>query len=275
MSQRTMEAHYRPNWELTQARGLLGYNCGYAAQRGNESFDEHQQSLVWRLLGDTQIDENSVVLDVGCGIGGPSGWMFERFKPKQLFGLEYLGSSVQAAGERWRNQDPRPTFLQGDAHHIPLADNQVDVIFNLESALHYKDKRQFISECKRVLKPGGRLCLGDITTRRKWLFLPVEMTNSLPSQFTSSVWLWSASDYKAAFRELGFKLLNHENAAAPIADSLADGLDEIKGKNFVETWGNMRGFRGRVGFLGTLRQLLRLGMLDYDLFQLEVPDGNG
>ena len=263
MSQRTMEAHYRPNWELTQAHGLTGYNCGYAERRGAASFDEHQKALVWRLLGDTPIDASTTVLDVGCGIGGPSGWIKQRFGPGRVIGLEYLESSVRAAAQRCSSQPERPTFLQGDAHALPLGDATVDVIFNLESALHYADKDGFIGECARVLKPDGRLCLGDITTSHKLLFAPVELLNKLPSQFNSNVHLWSATDYKAAFRRHGFEILRHEEASAPIADSLADGLAEIKRRG----WRASRGFRGRTGFLGMLKFLLRNRLLTYDLFR--------
>ncbi|MFQ5429140.1 MAG: class I SAM-dependent methyltransferase [Phycisphaerae bacterium] len=263
MSQRTMEAHYKPNWQLTQAHGLTGYNCGYAARPGSESFEGHQQALVWRLLGDTPIDRDAVILDVGCGIGGPTGWIFERANCRLVIGLEYLGFSVRAAEARWRNASARPRFIQGDAQRLPVGDDSVDLIFNLESALHYADKDAFIAECGRILKPGGLLCLGDITTHRKTLFLPVELLNRLPSQFNSNVHLWSGTDYILALRQHGFEVLRHEEASQEVADSLADGLDEIKQRG----WRAARGFRGRAAFLAGLRFLLRRRLLTYDLFR--------
>jgi len=259
-----MEAHYRPNWELTQAYGLLGYNCGYARADGAETFDEHQKSLVWQLLGDTPIGPTATVLDVGSGIGGPAGWIFQHHRPARLIGVEYLGSSVHAANERFRGKPERPIFLQGDAHHLPLETGSVDVVFNLESALHYPNKDRFIAECRRVLKLGGSLCLGDITTSKKWLFWPVEALNKLPSQFNSNVHLWSAADYKNAFREHDFELVRHEDASLPVAKSIDDGLAEIKSRG----WHSTKGFRGRIGFMGVLAMLLRRGLLHYDLFRV-------
>ncbi|MCA9256103.1 MAG: methyltransferase domain-containing protein [Phycisphaerales bacterium] len=271
MSQRTMQAHYEPNWKLTQARNLRGYNCGYAAVRGNETFDEHQQSLVWQLLGATPITSDSVVLDVGCGIGGPSGWIFDKYKPARLIGLEYLGTSVRAASRRWNSAASRPRFVQGDAHNLPLESDSVDVIFNLESALHYARKNNFLGECWRILKPGGALCLGDITTTRKLMFAPIEWLNKLPSQFNSNLHLWSAAEYKDAFRTHGFELLHHEDAALHVADALDDGLDEIRGGGFFASWKATKGFRGRVGFLGCMSKMFRRGWLNYDLFRARKP----
>jgi SAM-dependent methyltransferase len=262
MSQKTLEAHYGPNRKLTQAIGLTGYNCGYAEAAGSGSFDLHQRSLVWRLLGDTAITGESLVLDIGCGIGGPTGWILERYHPRRIIGLEYLWSSVQCAGQTARALTPRPSFIQGDAHCLPVADASVDVIFNLESALHYPDKDQFISECRRVLKPGGRLCLGDITTNHKVLFAPLTLLNKLPTQFNSNLHLWSDENYLDAFRLYGFEVLGHERASRRVAASLADGLAEIGKRG----WAAARGFRARCAYLGVLKSLLNSGRLSYDLF---------
>ena len=263
MSQRTMEAHYLPNWNLTQAHGLLGYNCGFAERRGCASFDEHQQALVWRVIGDTRIDGGTTVLDVGCGIGGPSTWMAQRFAPKRILSLEFCWSSVRAAHGRPGNGAARPRFMQGDAHHLPVGDGTIDVIFNLESALHYADKRRFLCECARALRPGGTLCLGDITTSHKLLFAPVSLLNSLPSQFNSNVTLWSAEDYRAAFAENGLIVNHHEDAAEGVSHSLRDGVDAGRRRG----WGKSRGFRGRILFLTAPERLFRRGLLRYDLFR--------
>jgi SAM-dependent methyltransferase len=264
MSQRHMEAHDRPNWDLTQAHGLLGYNCGYAQEPGAASFNEHQQALVWRLIGDTPIGHQTTVLDVGCGIGGPSGWIFERFQPARLVGLEYVGVSARAAHDRWHSHTRRPSFIQGDAHRLPVESNSVDVIFNLESALHYADKNAFIAECSRVLRPGGTLCLGDITTNLKVVFSIFEWLNHLPSQFNSNVHLWSGEDYTEAFERHGLSVLWHEEASREVSNSLQDGRMEMRCHSFRETLP----FRGRMVFLHFLENYLRAAELTYDLFRV-------
>jgi len=267
MSHRTLEAHYRPNRMLSEAIGLTGYNCGYAEVRGKRSFDQHQQALVWRLLGDTPITAEATVLDVGCGIGGPCGWMLGRHRPRRIIGLDYLWPNVHSATEQWRVRTARPFFLQGDAHHLPFVDESVDVVFNLESALHYADKNAFLAECRRVLKPGGILCLGDITTDHKTLFAPLMLLNRLPTQFNSNIWLWSSGDYLAAFSRLGLHLLRHEQVARRVAAALADGLAECDRLG----WKAAKGFRSRCAHLAILRTLLNSRGLSYDLFAVRRP----
>ena len=268
MSQQIMEAHYAPNWKLTQAHGLLGYNCGYAESPGCSSFNEHQQSLVWQLLGDAPITAESTVLDVGCGIGGPSGWIFERYRPRRLIGLEYLSSSAAAAESRWHGHARRPFFTQGDAHHLPMPDNSIDVIFNLESALHYHEKNDFLKQCVRVLRPGGVLCLGDITTTLKTLFAP-SWLNKLPGQLNPHTWLWSGEDYETAFEQHGLELLWHEEASRHVAMSLADGRRELKRLGFFKTLP----FKGRMLYLQFMEDCLAGAELTYDLFRVRKPDG--
>jgi SAM-dependent methyltransferase len=262
MSQRTLEAHYAPNRKLALSIGLTGYNCGYAEQAGVETFEQHQRSLVWRLLDDTPITAESTVLDVGCGIGGPTGWMLERYHPRRIIGLEYLWPSIRLASQHPREAGMRPFFVQGDAHRLPIADASVDVIFNLESALHYADKEAFIAECRRVLRPGGRLCLGDLTTNHRVLFAPLTLLNKLPTQFNSNLYLWSDERYLNAFLQHHLTVLRHERISRRVAASLADGLTEIGRRG----WCAARGFRMRFGYLKVLKALLNCGRLSYDLF---------
>lgn len=269
MSQQTMEAHYAPNWRLTQAHGLLGYNCGYAESPGCATFDEHQQALVWQLLGDTPITSATTILDVGCGIGGPSGWMFHRFQPRRLIGLEYLATSAAAAEGRWANHAPRPWFTQGDAHDLPFADNSIDVIFNLESALHYRDKDAFLAQCARVLRPGGVLCLGDITNNLEVVFQPIKFLNKLPTEHNPNVYLWSTEQYENAFERVGLEPLWYEEASRHVAHSLADGRRELNRLGFFKTLG----FRKRMFFLEILEDMLQGAELRYDLFRVRKPDG--
>jgi|ERR1043166_653146 ubiquinone/menaquinone biosynthesis C-methylase UbiE len=267
MSQPSLDLFYESNLRLTQANGYLGYNAGYAEVRGRASFDQHQKDLVWRLLGDNPIGPESTVLDVGCGIGGPSGWIMERYKPARVLGLEYCWSSARTAEKRWENAPVRPIILRSDAHALPVADASVDVIFNLESALHYRNKHQFLAECFRVLRPGGRLCLGDITTRYRRLFRILGFLDHFNTQYSTHARLWSSAEYLEAFNSLGFQMIHHQEVGRQASYSLRDGLEEVDAKG----WKAARGFRGRFFYLLMVEMLLRRRWLEYDLFALARP----
>lgn len=271
MSQATIEAHYLPNRRLSDAMGFVGYNCGYSAARGQAAFADYQKALLWRLIGNTPIHADSTVLDIGCGIGGPTEWVLDERRPRRIIGVEYCRSSVVAAETRCAGRATRPRFIQGDAHHLPIASGSVDVIINLESALHYADKQAFLRECRRVLVDGGTLCLGDITAPLKALFAPFTLLNRLPTQFNSNIRLWSSKDYLRAFAAANLRIDHHEEVSTPVADSLADGLDEIRRRG----WNGCKGFRGRALYLVMLEKLLRSRRLTYELFQLSAANSPG
>jgi ubiquinone/menaquinone biosynthesis C-methylase UbiE len=266
-SQRGLETYYEPNLRLARAYRFAGYNAGYAEVTGLGSFEEHQKDLVWRLLGDVHIGPESIVLDVGCGIGGPSAWIFERYQPARLIGIDYCNASVRVANQRWDGRERRPLLLQGDAHRLPLPDESVDVIFNLESALHYADKPAFLAECQRTLRPGGILCLGDFCTRYKKLFAALSVLDLLKNQFSTYANLWSSKDYLEAFSKQGLRLIRHEQVSRQAANSLKDGTREVSRTG----WKAARGYRGRFFYLCLVEILLRRGWLAYDLFAVLRP----
>ncbi len=99
------------------------------------------------------------ILDIGCGIGGSSLYLAEKFPATQVTGITL--SPVQANRATARSSEfgleTRTKFVVADALAMPFADNQFDLIWSLESGEHMPDKRKFLAEARRVLKPGGTL----------------------------------------------------------------------------------------------------------------------
>jgi SAM-dependent methyltransferase len=100
------------------------------------------------------------VLEVGCGRGGGTAFLFERHRPRSMTGLDLARSAIALC----RRQQARPglTFVQGDAENLPFGDTSFDTIVNVESSHCYPDVPRFLSEAHRVLRPGGYLLLADV-----------------------------------------------------------------------------------------------------------------
>jgi ubiquinone/menaquinone biosynthesis C-methylase UbiE len=62
---------------------------------------------------------------------------------------------------------PRLIFIEGKAEALPFGDGQFDAVFNTISFLHYLEPQQVLQEVARVLTPGGRFYLVDITTKKE------------------------------------------------------------------------------------------------------------
>lgn len=117
-------------------------------------------------------------MDVGAGGGidtilaaravGPTG---------RVFGLDLLEEMGKRATDNARTAgvDAWTTFLQGDMKEIPLPDASVDVVISNGVINLSPRKSRVLAEIHRVLRPGGRLCVADLTVEED---LPPEILTS-------------------------------------------------------------------------------------------------
>jgi tocopherol O-methyltransferase len=147
---------------------------GYYGANGTERKERRQAQidLIEELLAWGEISQTSNILDVGCGIGGSSLYLAEKFNAKAT-GITL--SPVQAARARERSHtmslSERTQFLVADALDMPFADESFDLVWSLESGEHMPDKVKFLQECHRVLKPGGLLLMAT------WCHRPISPPN--------------------------------------------------------------------------------------------------
>lgn len=143
----------------------------------SEELDALPQSAVQRALGVANhlrfagITPGETVLDLGCGGGidtilaarqaGPTGRVIALdFLPEMI---ERTAASTHEAG--LSNVD----LLEGELESIPLPDGSVDVIISNGVVNLSPRKARVMAECARVLHPGGRLCVSDLTVEQSEL----------------------------------------------------------------------------------------------------------
>lgn len=103
------------------------------------------------------------VLDVGCGIGGPSRYLASIFRCR-VTGLDLTWEFCRVAGmlARRTGLDGRITYLRGNALALPFADQTFDVVWSQNSVMNIADRNRLYAEIRRVLKPGGRYVFSDV-----------------------------------------------------------------------------------------------------------------
>ncbi len=142
-------------WGEHMHHGYYGADGSLPKERRQAQIDLIEELLKW-----SQVTEAKNILDVGCGIGGSSLYLAQKFNANAT-GITL--SPVQAERAKQRAQSAslseRTEFLVANALDMPFADDTFDLVWALESGEHMPDKVKYMQECYRVLKPGGTLIM--------------------------------------------------------------------------------------------------------------------
>jgi len=99
------------------------------------------------------------ILEVGCGRGGGLSFVTDSLNPKSAIGIDLNRKAIKFCNKFYKND--KLSFVQADAQDLPFIDNSFDFILNVESSHRYPDMPKFLSEVKRVLRPGGVFSITD------------------------------------------------------------------------------------------------------------------
>jgi ubiquinone/menaquinone biosynthesis C-methylase UbiE len=107
------------------------------------------------------LDDQSQVIDVGCGLGGPT--RLYASSGASVVAVDLL--EEQVAAHRQLNEFFEVTnieVIQGDAQALPLPDSLFTHYFSIGALCHCYNRSAALAEAFRVLKPGGALVVVDI-----------------------------------------------------------------------------------------------------------------
>jgi SAM-dependent methyltransferase len=106
------------------------------------------------------------VLDVGCGDGALATRLAAA--GAVVTGLDASAAMLGAARRRAKNAKVRLDLVRGDAAALPFADASFDRVLSVATLCFSADPARTIGEMARVLKPGGRLVLGELARWSLW-----------------------------------------------------------------------------------------------------------
>lgn len=99
------------------------------------------------------------VLDLGCGIGVATKLL--RRHGCEALGLDLVARRMALA----RAKEPALSMVAGDARRLPFADGCLDGILTECTLSLVGYTADTLAECRRVLRPGGRLAVTDLYAR--------------------------------------------------------------------------------------------------------------
>jgi sarcosine/dimethylglycine N-methyltransferase len=132
------------------------------------------------LIELAQIGESDRVLDAGAGIGGTAR-LIAGERGARVTAVDLTPEYCEAA--RWLNDAVGLGDLievrAADVTDLPFDDASFDVVVSQHVQMNIADKRRLYAEARRVLAPGGRLALWDVTAGSGGpLHLPVPWATS-------------------------------------------------------------------------------------------------
>jgi len=114
------------------------------------------------------IRPGQTILDIGCGGGIDTILAARRTGPDgRVIALDFLPEMLErtaAAAREAGLENVQP--LDGEMEAIPLPDASVDLIISNGVVNLSARKARVMAECARVLRPGGSLCVSDLTVEQ-------------------------------------------------------------------------------------------------------------
>lgn len=140
------------------------------------------------LFGNLQKGQR--VLDAGCGVGGSSFFLAKTFGcPTEGITLSEKQVEVCKANAKKLGLQESCNFSKQNYLNTDFPDNSFDVVWGMESVCYAWDKKDFLEEAFRVLKPGGTLVIADFFSTP---FKPESKEADLMKKWTDT---WAIKSY--------------------------------------------------------------------------------
>jgi hypothetical protein len=200
------------------ARWLLG-----------DHFHPGGAALTSRLIDALGVGPGATIVDVASG-PGTSALQAAREAACDVVGLDLSGESVEAAraAAEAAGLAHSVRFVLGDAEDLPFPDASFDGAICECSFCTFTDKAMAAAELARVLSPGARLALSDVTA---------EPTALPPSLRTLDAWIACLADARplpetaALLEEAGFEVEateSHDRALVELLDRVDERLRPLE-----------------------------------------------
>lgn len=199
------------------------YESDFARLLLGESFHPGGIELTARLGEQLGLSASDHVLDVACGRGDSAIALAQRFGCR-VTAIDFGPANIAAARERAEHAGlaDRVHFETGDAEKLRYADAGFDAVICECAYCTFPDKAAAAREFIRVLAPGGRLGLSDLTRSGS---LPAELSGLL-AWIACIADARPAAEYVAYLEMAGFQSVRVEARQ----DALASMVRDIQGR---------------------------------------------
>ncbi len=133
-----------------------------------DEFHTGGRAATEHLLKDLRFDTHKQVLDIGCGIGGTSRFLADRYNVT-VTGIDLTSEYIEAGNviNKWVSLDDRVSLRCGDANNIENEDEVFDLAVMLHVGMNIQNKATLFSEVARLLVRGGQFAIYDVMLKNE------------------------------------------------------------------------------------------------------------
>jgi SAM-dependent methyltransferase len=213
----------------TKACCAAAYGSDVVALLLGDSYHPGGATLTRRLAGRLGLRPGAAVLDVASGRGTTALLLAAEYQA-QVTGIDLSPANIAAATAAAEGNAlaDRVRFHTGDAEHLPLPDAAFDAAVCECAFCTFPDKATAAAELARVLRPGGRLGITDVTAE----------TDRLPPELTGlGAWIACVADarpldqYAALLTGAGLRVTateRHDATMTAIVDRIEARLTLVR-----------------------------------------------
>lgn len=138
-------------------------------EEGSDDYLGAAENMVRRMGTLLGLDGDSILLDVGCGMGAQDIYLQREFRPRSIDALDVTWPHVEHARRRAREAgcEDRVRFHHGTATSLPFPGESFTHVLSIEAPEHFDTRDDFIREAHRALAPGGVAAFADYTLKRE------------------------------------------------------------------------------------------------------------
>lgn len=153
----------KPALQLANQIGPHAYERWRASRLGSVT-EALEQTRILNLIGPV---EGRRILDLGCGDGLLTRTLAER--GAWAVGIDVDRAMLHVASARSVRSQRQPSrFVEGRIEQLPFLDRSFDVVVIVTVLCLVADRVGAVREAARVLRPGGRLVIGDLGRWSVW-----------------------------------------------------------------------------------------------------------
>jgi ubiquinone/menaquinone biosynthesis C-methylase UbiE len=140
------------------ARGIFPHELSFFLELPWRNIVLSPEALAARL----SLTNNSYVLEVGAGSGFYSPTIADRTPEGRLAVLDLQAEMLKKARRKLNSKGlSNVSYALADASRLPFKEQSFDVVFLVAVLGEIADRKSFLGEARRVLKPGGLLSISE------------------------------------------------------------------------------------------------------------------